>query len=1007
MADRQCVVVLCGYGPAAREQLHSFLVHLAGLPDKSVNDALDALPVVLGNALDEGDANELRTALEQAGAQAEVVPAEDARDYPRLGGRAEPVAAQPTERPPAPPVPPPPMPAPTEAQPPSFVRPEMPSEAFRSIVRRQRTRVLKRLAVGILILAAIGWIVYVEYGGAGRKAGGPSSQTQGSGAKREAEPRGGILSAVKTAISAAIDSVGKRGGSAQTKAVREEAYKPATKEKTWYRCVSGADRPLVGRRGGSISRHDVTAQYGKAFEIRDGGVDVCSTAYAVSRGLPEAKEPYGADLSRWETAVVPPGRFAIDPKLGRFKFSQGKKADIARLGSVLIGWGEPNDVIVKGRYAYMAVAESSYNVVIYDVSSPSAPVKVGMVAIPESKLGEGVMEWPSRIGIDGKLLYIPGRGKTLGIVDVSNPESPKRLATVDVVGEADSAVRSVVGHGRYAYAYVYKIGLTVLDVSNPRKPQVVGSIKVKAPFGNLFPKPRIVRGHMLFPNNDSLIVFSLADPKRPREIMRVPTKCANLAVAGNYAYAAALGDGIVTLNVANASAPTVLGRADLGGRAAEIAVSDGRAFVLVRPQGHEQDQMVEVDISNPARPRRLDSVTADASSPGCRAFDDPRKPGERGRVIPVINADEIACHFMGIAAQGGHVFVADQRFGLRVFDASGGTPQHVAGVKASGEVSAICAHGDTLYIGQNMKSGLSIIDVSNHAAPRWVSYFHTSTDIWSVATYRGQYVYFSGYSGHGNRLYALDVRDPAKPKPTWTAKDKYAMAAAVQDDLLFHGGEIYSLADPAKPKFLAHAVKTGVASMGLGGRHAYFLSGREFIAVDVSDPTKPVTVGKLTLDDPQGWFIHAMQAAGNLVYVPLGPAGIAVVDVSQPSAPRLAQRYPVTSKKVTIPLLGRETTARNFLGSQIGISEERGTIIALNVVGPTLYAADYWDKIMAIDVANPQKPSISSKTRTYYAWKMLVHGGYLYWARLDGVSIFSIPRPPETPSGTPRYRGLP
>jgi len=1008
MADDKYVVQLKSFpDETARKRLYSFFVQQACLPAASVGYALDKLPVVVGNPLERSDAEQLKRALERAGAEAEIISPEEGVGYPRLGAANEPPSlgktTAPQEEPPkevSPPAASTKGPEETAAPPPeqpSFVRPAVTPAFIRPIPRRRRVstfRRVRRAAFIVAILGAAGYLLYQRMQSGEPEPGGQRSQ--------KSEPRGGLVSTLRSAVAAAVDRFSAGKGEKRARKAREAPYRPATTEKSWFRCQPGVDKPLLDSTGAPIARADVTALYGKAFTVRDEGLNVCSAAYAASQGLPEAKEPYGADLREWESAIVPPGRLAIDPLLGRLKFSQGKKAKLAKLGRVHVGWGEPNDVVVRGNYAFMAVAESSYNVVIYDVSTPSEPVLVGMVEHAKSRFGQGVMEWPSRIDVDSGRLYIPGRYKTLGIVDVSKPDRPRRLATVDLVGEGKGTVRSVVANGRYVYAFVWKVGLAVLDVSDPREPQTLSTVKVSAPFANLMPKPKIAGRYMFFPNNDSLIVFDLSTPARPREVTRVPVKCANLAISGKYLFAAALNEGLVVLDITTPTRPFVAGRAMLGGRAAEIAAVGRRAFVLVQPKGHERDQLVVVDVSNPEVPLVMASATADASSPGCRAFDDPQKPGERGRAIPVVNAEKINCFFTGIDARRDYVFVSDQRFGLRVFDASvPSAPRHVAGVKASGEVSAICAYGDRVYVGQNMKSGLSIIDVSNHAAPRWMSYFHTSQDIWSVATYRGRYVYFSGYSTRGNMLYALDVEDPRQPVVTWTKEGKYAMAAAVQDDVLIHGGDIYSLADPARPKFLARAAPAGVSAIGLGGSYVYFLRGKEFRVVDVRNPAKPLSVGTLSVSAPAGWFIHAMQVVGNLVYIPLGPKGVAVVDVSSPSSPRLAYEYPVTSEKLTIPLLSREVVARKFLGAQLGLGQERGSIISLNVVNSTLYAAEYWGKLLVVNIANRQAPKVTDQIPTYFAWKMLVHGGYLYWARLDGLRIFSIPRPPELPRGRP------
>ncbi|MBM4050102.1 MAG: hypothetical protein FJ279_33825, partial [Planctomycetes bacterium] len=464
--------------------------------------------------------------------------------------------------------------------------------------------------------------------------------------------------------------------------------------------ADGADRPLKKATGEEIPPSELAARYGQELAILDAGQDVCSSEYAARRRWPETKRPVAADLAKWESARVAPGTVAIDPKLGRLKFSQGSRAEFKELGRVHIGWGEPNDLAIQGSRLFLALAESSFNVCIYDISQPASPAKLGMVAHPKSVVGS--IEWPSRIAVSGKCLFIPSRSKTVGVVDISNPSQPRRLTNFvavqgDLGPDGAGRVQSLVADGQFLYVYLWKAGLSVWDIANPTSPKQVGFVQPPGAFDNLSAKPRIKGKHLLFPDKTALLSFDISTPSEPRLAQTLPIPCTSVWVAGDLAYLACGEQGIAVVDVRDPGAMSPLGRCGLSGSADEVAAAGRHAFVTLRDKSGERPRFAVVDVSNPASPIEIGIGSVDPRSACCIASDDPRRPSRR---VPVFNADEINVDFSGVAAVGQHVFLSDVRFGLRVFDVSDPRqPRLVSGFKESGEVSAIYTCGDYAYAG--------------------------------------------------------------------------------------------------------------------------------------------------------------------------------------------------------------------------------------------------------------------------------------------------------------------
>ena len=142
------------------------------------------------------------------------------------------------------------------------------------------------------------------------------------------------------------------------------------------------------------------------------------------------------------------------PKTSAGKPRPDRIGELQEIGRCHIGWGEPRDVVVNGNHAFVATAESSYPICIYDISDPAKPAKVGMIEAAD-------MEWPTRVFAEEGRVYIPSRFRTVGVVDVSDVTEPKRLANLNVTdrGRLVAGARSVVVDREYAYVTVAKRGV--------------------------------------------------------------------------------------------------------------------------------------------------------------------------------------------------------------------------------------------------------------------------------------------------------------------------------------------------------------------------------------------------------------------------------------------------------------------------------------------------------------------------------------------------------------------
>lgn len=142
---------------------------------------------------------------------------------------------------------------------------------------------------------------------------------------------------------------------------------------------------------------------------------------------------------------------------------------------------------IKGNYAFIAgdVVGGNPGVIAVDISDPSSPTIVGSLEISDLGFwGAGSSGWTGGIYVTEKYAYIVAASLVdlgnLSIVDISNPTSLSLVGTL--TGEIINKSKDVIVDGKYAYIAacdggpVWDGAFAVVDVSNPAKPVLVGSI---------------------------------------------------------------------------------------------------------------------------------------------------------------------------------------------------------------------------------------------------------------------------------------------------------------------------------------------------------------------------------------------------------------------------------------------------------------------------------------------------------------------------------------------------
>ena len=279
-------------------------------------------------------------------------------------------------------------------------------------------------------------------------------------------------------------------------------------------------------------------------------------------------------------------------------------------------------------------------------------------------------------------------------------------------------------------------------------------------------------------------------------------------------------------------------------------------------------------------------------------------------------------------------------------DASAQAPPfvRVASVPVPGPVTALAAGGDLVVAA--IGSSVHVIDVSRPESPEAVGRFDFDQPALAVVL-DGRLAYVA--NSHDG-LRRLDLSDPVAPALTGTAPTRgQAVGVAGSGRYLFTsdnsiGFDIVDAAgEPTRAgEYLADGFPRGIAAVGSRVFVADQPAG--LMVVDVSDPASPRVEGGLSLGRDPVLLVFApdgRSTGGDLpavVCIVSGRGGLQAVDLSDPAAPSVAAVVPAEGRPTGVALWGRRLyTAGGGLLQAFDLTDPAQPVLAASsdAGGPT------------------------------------------------------------------------
>ncbi|HAD82200.1 MAG: hypothetical protein A2509_00670 [Candidatus Edwardsbacteria bacterium RIFOXYD12_FULL_50_11] len=539
------------------------------------------------------------------------------------------------------------------------------------------------------------------------------------------------------------------------------------------------------------------------------------------------------------------------------------------------------------RYAFTGFGGGIF---IFDVDTPSMPVKIGEVAT------DGYMI--HQIVINNGHAYLACYDKGLWIADISDPHKPTITGNCPLPGLAVDLAIS----GGFAYVAGDTTGLFVVDISDPVAPALAGSYNDGGCVWGIRVRDTIA---YVADGDSGLSLLNIKTPGIISEIGRYNAVYASyVSLAGRYAYISSVPwnygstDVITVVDIGNPANPLFAGS---GGEAAtRVEIYDSLAF----SGAYNNYQIFINTISDSTHPQLKQNYTSSewgnawhfAYSPGYIYVADER----RGMVIYDIsnpaNILEIGQYqvpnFITLAVADSHAYLPS--YGLRVLDVSvptSITEQGVCFLDTSNHFGALWDVDvrDSLAYGLPGDSTMLTFNVKNPYTPQIVHTLTLPVKYVYYFTICDTFAYISSDTG----LIFVNIADPESPfvigqyhgiadPVNMTVRNGVAFVADY-----YAGLKIIDVSDPAAPHEIGHCDITGdVIDVAIEDTFAYITAMNNGLRiVNIADPSNPFEVGNFQMSADSWIGAYGVEIKNNLAYVAWDTFGVRVIDVADPNNP--------------------------------------------------------------------------------------------------------------------------
>ncbi len=254
-----------------------------------------------------------------------------------------------------------------------------------------------------------------------------------------------------------------------------------------------------------------------------------------------------------------------DKQLDLFRFAEGHLKPCGSLPLV----GRVRDYLQDRERLYLA--ESGFGVSLLDVSDPERPKRTGYVGTPGEAVG---------LALYGQYLYVANSSQGVQIVDTDLFAPINVLASFDTSGRANSLVLDE----RWIYIADGFGGLKVVDRSEENNLKLIASYPTEASATVIVKAGNIV--YVAF-NNKSLSGFDVSEPLKPKQVsqLKLNVSISDLAVRGTALFVSSYDGKLFKIDISDPVQPQVEESLDLPGKLRSISLAGDYVYIAAQNAG--------------------------------------------------------------------------------------------------------------------------------------------------------------------------------------------------------------------------------------------------------------------------------------------------------------------------------------------------------------------------------------------------------------------------------------
>src|SRR5262245_4924879 len=297
---------------------------------------------------------------------------------------------------------------------------------------------------------------------------------------------------------------------------------------------------------------------------------------------------YVADRAVWTGEVALPGGLrTVDVS------SPDDPISVANLVGDVWAVAVADDHAYIASYDTLSGHANSFDVV--RVEDPSQPLRLAVFAVPAGMSASMVAS--------GGSLYLHDQG--LSRIDATNPRQPHLVWNLQLPADSFGQLPGLAISGRYAYVGAGRTGMHVVDLQDPKRPQLVATLASEA-------FEVAVQGSLAFISNlfGGLSLVDVSDPTDPNVVAAIPGSWSvrDMQAVGDHLYIGTYGfpaaSALLIYDIADPLSPVLVGSLEIGFDPASHVEVSGR-YAYLGTGAALGGVLIVVDVANPARPKAV------------------------------------------------------------------------------------------------------------------------------------------------------------------------------------------------------------------------------------------------------------------------------------------------------------------------------------------------------------------------------------------------------------------